>query len=185
MNETTILPDLKLGGNSTTWKNWQSQYINLTTCQECRKNHGKIYNFDTERYQPKHERCRCSIIPMRTKKVGTATDWGFDGADAWLMYEGRLPDYYVTKEEAAIAGCIPKKQNLSEVLPGKQIGGNVYKNIEGKLPENSYRIWYEADFDYISGFRNKKRILYSNDGLIFVSYDHAQTFYETTEKGDT
>ena len=28
MNETTILPDLKLGGNSTTWKNWQSQYIN-------------------------------------------------------------------------------------------------------------------------------------------------------------
>lgn len=101
------------------------------------------------------------------------------------VYEGRLPDYYVTKEEAAIAGWIPKKQNLSEVLPGKQIGGNVYKNIEGKLPENSYRIWYEADFDYINGFRNAKRILYSNDGLIFVSYDHAQTFYETTEKGDT
>ena len=91
MNETTILPDLKLGGDSTTWKNWQSQYINLTTCQDCRKKHGKIYDFEAEQYQPEHELCRCSIIPMRTKKVGTATDWGFDGADAWLMYEGRLP----------------------------------------------------------------------------------------------
>ena len=37
---------------------------------------------------------------MRTKKVGTATDWGFDGADAWVMYRGKLPDYYITKEEA-------------------------------------------------------------------------------------
>ena len=184
MNGTTIFPDLNLGGNSTMWKNRQSQYINLTTCQDCRKKHGKIYNFDTERYQPEHERCRCTIIPMRTKKVGTATDRGFDGADAWLMYEGRLPDYYVTKEEAAIAGWIPKKQNLSEVLPGKQIGGSVYKNIEGKLPQTASRIWYEADFDYISGFRNEKRIFYSNDGLIFVSYDHAQTFYETTKEGD-
>ena len=25
---------------------------------------------------------------------------------------------------------------------------------------------------------NSRRILYSNDGLIFVSYDHAKTFYE-------
>ena len=38
---------------------------------------------------------------MRTKEVGTATNRGFDGADAWLLYRNRLPDYYVTKEEAA------------------------------------------------------------------------------------
>ena len=178
MNETTILPDLKLGGDSTTWKNWQSQYINLTTCQECRENHGKIYNFDTERYQPKHERCRCYIIPMRTKKVGTATDWGFDGADAWLMYEGRLPDYYITKDEAIAAGWKSKKANLADMFPGKQIGGDVYKNKLGILPDKEGRVWHEADFDYLRGYRNSRRILYSNDGLIFVSYDHAQTFYE-------
>ena len=178
MNETTILPDLKLGGNSTTWKNWQSQYINLTTCQDCRKKHGKIYNFDTERYQPEHERCRCSIIPMRTKKVGTATDWGFDGADAWLMYEGRLPDYYITKDEAIAAGWKSKKANLADMFPGKQIGGDVYKNKLGILPDKEGRVWHEADFDYLEGYRNSRRILYSNDGLIFVSYDHAQTFYE-------
>ena len=40
--------------------------------------------------------------------------------------------------------------------------------------------WYEADINYKDGFRNRERILYSNDGLIFVSYDHYQTFYEVT-----
>ena len=39
---------------------------------------------------------------------------------------------------------------------------------------------YEADINYDKGFRNRQRILYSNDGLIFVTYDHYQTFYEIT-----
>ena len=178
MSETTIIPDLYLEGDSKQWKNWQSKYIDLTTCKDCRKNHGKIYDYSEKRYQPEHENCRCSVVPMRTKEVGTATDRGFDGADAWLLYRNRLPDYYVTKEEAAAAGWIPRTQNLSDVLPGKQIGGNIYLNKEGKLPQMPDRIWREADFDFIDGYRNSKRILYSNDGLIFVSYDHAQTFYE-------
>ena len=60
------------------------------------------------------------------------------------------------------------------------IGGNVYKNREGKLPGQPGRIWYEADINYTGGFRTHDRILYSNDGLIFVTYDHYQTFYEIT-----
>ena len=64
------------------------------------------------------------------------------------------------------------------MLPEKQIGGNIYLNKEMKHPQNQGRIWCEADFDFIDGYRNSKRILYSNDGLIFASYDHAQTFYE-------
>ena len=182
MNETTILPDLKLGGDSTTWKNWQSQYINLTTCQECRKNHGKIYNFDTERYQPKHERCRCSIIPMRTQTVGTATDLGFDGADAWLMYEGKLPDYYVTKNTAKLYGYRRSKHNLADVMPGYMIGGDEFLNDQEKLPVAPNRKWYEANIDYTYGKRNLKRILFSNDGLIFVTEDHYQTFYEIVKE---
>ena len=47
-----------------------------------------------------------------------------------------------------------------------------------KLPTKRNRTWYEADFDYDTDYRGEKRILYSNDGLIFVSYDHAKTFYE-------
>ena len=36
----------------------------------------------------------------------------------------------------------------------------------------------EADINYNKGKRNRQRILYSNDGLIFATYDHYQTFYE-------
>ena len=47
--------------------------------------------------------------------------------------------------------------------------------------DNHGRIWYEADINYESGYRNDARILYSNDGLIFASYDHYTTFYEITQ----
>ena len=40
------------------------------------------------------------------------------------------------------------------------------------------RVWYEADINYTGGYRNTHRILYSNDGLIFVTYNHYETFYE-------
>ena len=178
MSEMTIIPDLYLEGNSKQWKNRQAIYLDIKTCEDCRKNHGKIYNRNAKRYQPEHLYCRCSVIPMRTKEVGTATDRGFDGADAWLLYRNRLPDYYVTKEEAIVAGWRSKKANLHEVLPGKMIGGNIYENKRGLLPSKLGRVWREADFDFVNGYRNSKRILYSNDGLIFVSFDHAQTFYE-------
>ena len=118
---------------------------------------------------------------MRTKDVGTATDRGFDGADAWLLYRNRLPNYYVTKDIAKASGYRRKKNNLADVLPGHMIGGDVFLDKSGKLPHISGRIWYEADIDYTYGKRNLKRILYSNDGLVFVSEDHYQTFYEITK----
>lgn len=54
----------------------------------------------------------------------------------------------------------------------------VYKNRNGHLPSKQGGIWYEADINYKGGFRDGQRIIYSNDGLIFVSYDHYQTFFE-------
>ena len=94
------------------------------------------------------------------------------------MYEGRLPDNYVTKKEAAMAGWRSDKKNLSEACPGKLIGNVPYKNNENKLPSKYGRIWHEADFDYTDNTRGANRIYYSSDGLIFVSYDHGHTFYE-------
>ncbi len=68
--------------------------------------------------------------------------------------------------------------NLNHVAPGKMIYGGVFKNRQGKLPQSDGRIWYEADINYTSGWRNNDRILFSNDGLIFVTYDHYMTFIE-------
>ena len=61
------------------------------------------------------------------------------------------------------------------------IGGDEFLNDKEKLPRAPGRTWYEADIDYMYGKRNLKRILYSNDGLVFVSEDHYQTFYEITK----
>ena len=86
-------------------------------------------------------------------------------------------------EQAEAFGWKPKKGNLAEVAPEKMIGGEIYKNQNRHLPDAPGRVWYEADLSYISGFRSDcDRILYSNDGLIFVTCDHYETFYEISER---
>lgn len=70
-------------------------------------------------------------------------------------------------------GKSPKK-----FAPGKMITRGVYQNENKHLPDKPDRIWYEADINYYEGKRNKHRLLWSNDGLIFVTYDHYETFYE-------
>ena len=68
--------------------------------------------------------------------------------------------------------------NLNSVAPGKMLAKGIYENRNGHLPSAPNRVWYEADIDYTSGYRGISRIPYSNDGLIFVTYDHYQTFSE-------
>jgi hypothetical protein len=100
---------------------------------------------------------------------------------SYLRTHGELPNYYLTKREAATQGWVPSEGNLGEVLPGMMIGGDIFGNSERLLPAKKGRVWREADFDYKEGTRNAKRILYSNDGLIFVTYDH----YKTVTQYDT
>ncbi len=148
-----------------------------TTCFPCMKKHGCIYPFSTN-FEELHINCKCELVPIRTKIAGTATGAKEAGVDAYLKYTGKLPNNYIKKSEARKLGWSSLNGNLSEVFPDKFIGGDIYKNYDGKLPNNDGRVWYEADFDYISGYRNDCRVLYSSDGLIFVSYDHYKTFYE-------
>ena len=141
------------------------------------KKHGSIFPYNAG-FEELHINCKCELVPMRTKEAGTATKAKEAGVDAFFQYTGKLPNNYITKKKAKKFGWNPSSANLSEVLPGKLIGGDVYKNYDGKLPSENGRVWYEADFDYTSGYRNDCRILYSSDGLVFVSYDHFKTFYE-------
>ena len=67
------------------------------------------------------------------------------------------------------------------VLPGKSIGGDVFRNAEGKLPSSPGRTWFEADINYTSGFRGSDRIIYSNDGLIYKTTDHYNTFTQVNK----
>jgi len=76
-----------------------------------------------------------------------------------------------------VPGWKARRMNLADVLPGMMIGGDGFENAEGKLPDVPGRAWYEADIGYIAGPRNAERVVYSNDGLVFVTVDHFFTFY--------
>lgn len=100
----------------------------------------------------------------------------FDGVADYLLSYKKLPDNYITKAQAQALGWVASKGNLAEVAPGKSIGGDVFSNREGRLPAKSGRTWREADINYISGFRNADRLLYSSDWLIYKTTDHYETF---------
>ena len=132
---------------------------------------------ETDEVPPLHDRCRCRLEELKAILSGTATKNGTDGADYWLKNFAVLPEYYITKTDIAISGWRWGKSPVN-FAPGKMIGGDIYFNRNGHLPSAPGRIWYECDINYYSGKRNGHRILYSNDGLIFVTYNHYRTFYE-------
>ena len=90
----------------------------------------------------------------------------------------------INKISAEKAGWKRGQNTLDQVFPGMMIGGEIYYNDNGHLPDVAGRIWYEADLDYYGGKRGRKRLLYSNDGLLFVSYDHYHTFVEVVEEDE-
>lgn len=96
----------------------------------------------------------------------------------YLSEYGELPDNYLTKKEAQALGWSAKRGNLWSVADGCSIGGDRFGNYEGILPEEKGRRWTECDIDYDGGFRGGKRIVFSNDGLIYYTGDHYETFDE-------
>ena len=89
---------------------------------------------------------------------------------------GHLPDNFITKNEAKDLGWVSSWGNLDDVAPGKSIGGDYFGNYEGQLPAKKGRKYYECDIDFTGGYRSEKRIIFSNDGLIFYTEDHYETF---------
>lgn len=90
--------DVTMFTYSTKWKNWIA-ILDLKTCLDCRRLHGKVFRTEEIIYKepPLHDRCRCEVKQLKA----------------------------------------------------------IY-----------------------NGYRTRHRILYSNDGLVFVTYDHYETFIE-------
>ena len=94
----------------------------------------------------------------------------------YLHIYGQLPQNYLTKQQAKALGWSASEGNLWEVAEDMSIGGDRFGNREGCLPEVEGRVWYECDVNYAGGFRGAKRLLYSNDGLIYYTNDHYESF---------
>lgn len=99
-----------------------------------------------------------------------------DDVALYLHTYGELPPNFITKAEAQKLGWESSQGNLWEVAPGKSIGGDKFGNYEGLLPKESGRQYYECDIDFEGGYRGAKRIIYSNDGLIYYTEDHYESF---------
>ncbi len=91
-----------------------------------------------------------------------------------LHSDHRLPAGYVTKGDAKAHGW--HGGGLCTLWPGRMIGGDVFHNFAGRLPAMPGRIYREADLDATCRSRGPKRLIFSNDGLIYVTIDHYNTF---------
>ena len=96
----------------------------------------------------------------------------------YLTFFEELPGNYLTKKEAQAIGWESRKGNLWDVADGCSIGGDRFGNYEGLLPEAKGRKWTECDIDFDGSFRGAERIVFSNDGLIYYTGDHYESFEE-------
>ena len=88
---------------------------------------------------------------------------------------GHLPSNFITKKEATALGWTGG--SLEPYAPGSSIGGDHFGNYEGLLPKKKGRSYYECDIDTKGkSSRGAKRIVFSNDGLIYYSGDHYEHF---------
>lgn len=94
----------------------------------------------------------------------------------YIHLYGRLPKNFITKSQAKKYGW--KSGALEPYAPGYCIGGDTFKNREGLLPKAAGRTYKECDIDTLGsrGSRGSRRIVFSNDGLIYFTSDHYRSF---------
>jgi cobalamin biosynthesis protein CobT len=95
-----------------------------------------------------------------------------DDVALYIHTYGKLPGNFITKKQAKKLGW--DGGALEKYAPGKCIGGDYFGNYEGLLPED--KEYHECDIDTLGKKRGAKRIIYSDDGYIYYTDDHYETF---------
>ena len=105
-------------------------------------------------------------------------DGWYDSKDEVALYihtYGHLPDNYITKKEAQKLGW--PGGSLEPYAPGKSIGGDHFGNYEGLLPKVKGSSYRECDIGTAGRkSRGAKRIIFSDDGRIYYTDDHYESF---------
>ncbi len=112
------------------------------------------------------------------EEAGLPEDGTYTSKEEVALYihqYGHLPSNFITKKEAEALGW--QGGSLEPYAPGMCIGGSYFGNYEGILPEKDGRSYTECDIDTLGADRRgAKRIVYSNDGLIYYTEDHYESF---------
>lgn len=99
-------------------------------------------------------------------------------ADYLFSHDMQLPENFITKKQAQALGWDSSYNYVSDVAPGKSIGGDYFGNYEGKLPQGKGITYHEADCYYTKGKRNAYRVIFSTEGRVWYTEDHYNTFTE-------
>ena len=98
-----------------------------------------------------------------------------DDVALYIHTYGCLPKNFISKKDAQALGW--EGGSLEPYAPGMCIGGSYFGNYEGLLPEKKDRKYTECDIDTLGKkSRGAKRIVFSNDGLIYYTDDHYESF---------
>lgn len=119
---------------------------------------------------------KAQIAPETTEAPQTGPIIEPQAIADYLFTYGELPDNFITKQEAEALGWDSSRNYVSDVAPGKSIGGDYFGNYEGLLPKNGK--YHEADCNYTTGPRGAERIIYSADGHVYYTGDHYKTYTE-------
>ena len=116
--------------------------------------------------------------PVQPEEPALAEDGSYTTAEDVALYlhtYGHLPQNFMTKKEARALGW--EGGGLEPYASGMCIGGDRFGNYEGLLPDAEGRSWTECDIDTLgASSRGAKRIVFSNDGLIYYTENHYETF---------
>ena len=152
-----------------------------------------LFNQETEDFQESAEDAAPESLPPlhlvesdevknQTEDFQTSTldEDGFyyskDDVALYIHTYKKLPENFITKSQAEKLGW-GGGTPLYEVADGMCIGGDRFYNREGVLPKKSGRTYTECDIDTLNKkSRGKKRIVFSNDGLIFYTDNHYESF---------
>lgn len=119
-----------------------------------------------------------SETAVENESAGPAEDGVYTSKEEVARYiyiYGHLPSNFITKKEAEELGW--QGGSLEPYAPGKCIGGSHFGNYEGLLPKKDGRVYTECDIDTLGADkRGAKRIVFSNDGLIYYTGDHYESF---------
>ena len=112
----------------------------------------------------------------QTAAQNSTSDDSKEAVAAYIHANGCLPDFYLTKDEAE-ASYGWEGGPLDKLAPGMAIGGDRFTNYQKILPTAPGRTYTECDIDTIGAdARGAKRIVFSNDGLIYYTDDHYESF---------
>ena len=115
-------------------------------------------------------------VPAGTHVTEYGTYTSMAEVALYIHTYGRVPSNFVSKTKARNAGWVAEEGNLQDVLPGMCIGGGGWHNDDQVMPGEDWDQWYECDINYDGGFRGAERLVFSDNGMIFYTPDHYESY---------